>query len=373
MWNKFKTLDPWLYAISIILMVISVVVIYTLTVDFSGLGIYVRQAVYAVIGLALMISVTFLDYRGLKAWAPWIYLGGFISLILVKLVGKSDFGAQRWIDIGPVQLQPAELEKLIIIIVLAALLSRAVHVVSNKTFFFSLLLIIVPLLVVLKQPDLGTAIVIGVSSVGILLHAQITRFQKGVIIGGIVAIVLIFTLSFKGVTPFSKVLKDYQKDRLVSFIQPDRDQSGTGYNVLQSVIAVGSGGLTGKGLGFGSQSQLHFLPVAHADFIFAGIAEAWGLVGAWGIIVLYVILLFRILQAARIAKDTFGMLLCIGILIKILVEVLVNVGMNIRLMPVTGIPLPFLSYGGTTLITNALAIGIVQSVVIRYKRLTFQS
>jgi rod shape determining protein RodA len=134
---------------------------------------------------------------------------------------------------------------------------------------------------------------------------------------------------------------------------------------------VGSGGLTGNGLGQGNQSRLNFLPVAHADFIFAGIAEAWGFVGSSTIILLYLLLIFRVIQAARIAKDDFGMILCIGIAIKLIIEVTINIGMNIRLMPVTGIPLPFLSYGGTTLLVNALAIGCVQSVVIRYKRLTF--
>jgi len=166
-------------------------------------------------------------------------------------------------------------------------------------------------------------------------------------------------------------MKDYQKDRLASFIQPARDKTGSGYNVLQSVIAVGSGGLTGKGLGFGSQSQLNFLPVAHADFIFAGIAEAWGLVGSLAILALFGLLMSRLIQAARIAKDEFGMLICIGVLVKIALEMLVNIGMNIRIMPVTGIPLPFLSYGGTTLLTNALCLGLVQSIVMRYKRLTF--
>lgn len=371
MWNKFKTLDPLLYLIPLILSIISVVVIYALTVDFAGSGLFLRQGIYAVIGMILMVGVTFVDYRSLKGWSIWLYGLGLIGLALVKLVGKSDFGAQRWIDIGPFQLQPSELIKLILIVALAAFLSKASHFMSGRRFLVSIAMITVPFLAVMLQPDLGTAIVIGATGLGLLLHANTTKAQKLIIWGGIISIVLIFILSFQNITPFSGLLKEYQKDRLVSFVDPSRDLSGTGYNVLQSVIAVGSGGVVGKGLGVGSQSQLHFLPVAHADFIFAGIGEAWGLVGTWGIIGIYTLLLFRILQAAKIAKDSFGMLLCIGILIKILVEVLVNIGMNIRLMPVTGIPLPFLSYGGTTLLTNALALGIVQSVVIRYKRLTF--
>jgi rod shape determining protein RodA len=371
MWNRFKTFDPWLYVIPFALMVISVVLIYTLSVNSSGSGLYVRQAGFAVFGALLMILATFIDYRALKGWSIWLYVAGLLFLLAVKVFGRQDFGAQRWIDIGFFQFQPGELEKLVIVVTMAALLSKTVNAVSNRQFFLSLLLLLIPVWAVLIQPDLGTAIVIIASGIGIMLHARLSWVQRGVIAAGFLCAALAFGLSFHNVRPFSKLLKDYQKDRLASFVEPSRDRTGSGYNVVQSVIAVGSGGLVGKGLGLGSQSQLNFLPVAHADFIFAGIAEAWGLAGSWGIIGLFAILLIRILQAARIAKDGFGTLLCIGILVKIMVEVLVNIGMNIRLMPVTGIPLPFLSYGGTTMLTNALAIGIAQSVVVRYKRLTF--
>jgi rod shape determining protein RodA len=224
---------------------------------------------------------------------------------------------------------------------------------------------------ILVEPDLGTAAVVALIGLGILVHAKLSRLQVGLVVAGLTAIAVVGVLSFKGIQPFDGVLKDYQKNRLVSFIDPTRDRAGSGYNVLQSVIAVGSGGMTGTKLGQGSQSQLHFLPVAHADFIFAGIAEAWGFVGSLGLLALYGFLLSRIIQAARIAKDSFGMLLCIGIAVKIAFEMLVNIGMNMQLMPVTGIPLPFLSYGGTTLITNALCLGMVQSVVLRHKKLTF--
>jgi len=204
-----------------------------------------------------------------------------------------------------------------------------------------------------------------------LFYAPLVRWQRVFLTVGILLVAMVITLSFKGVSPFKGILKDYQKDRLISFIDPSKDPAGSGYNVQQSKIAVGSGGLLGQGLGEGSQSQLNFLPVAHADFIFAGIAEAWGLIGSYGVIFVFGILCFRLLHAARIAKDDFGMLLCVGITIKLIFELLVNIGMNIGIMPVTGIPLPFLSYGGTTLLTNAILIGVAQSVVTRHKRLTF--
>lgn len=371
MWNRFKTLDPLLYLLPIILMVISTVVIYTLTYNSVGTSLAVRQGIFSAIGLVLILFMTFVDYRSLKAWSGWIFIAGLIGLVLVKLVGKSEFGAQLWIDIGFFQLQPGEIEKLVVIVAVATLLHKGGAFLSGRRFGAVLAATFIPVVAIMAQPDLGTAIVILGAGIGMLLYAKKPRWQTAAILGGIVLVVTIFTLSLRNVAPFTHLLKEYQKDRLVSFIDPTRDSSDTGYHVEQSVIAVGSGGLTGKGLGFGSQSQLNFLPVVHSDFIFAGIAESWGLIGSWGIIGLYSLLMLRIIQAARIAKDDFGMFLCVGVMAKILIEVIVNVGMNIRLMPVTGIPLPFLSYGGTTMLTNALLIGIVQSVVIRYKRLTF--
>lgn len=369
--HRLKTFDPWLFLMPVVLMAISVIFIYTLTIDTVGPSLYLRQLLYCVIGLVVMVLITFIDYKNLRSWSPWLYAAGLLLLLAVKLFGKEDFGAQRWIDLGFFQFQPAELEKLIVVIGLAALLYKQQFTLPLWRFAVALLGLLIPVAAVILQPDLGTAIVIVSVGLGMILHARLSKFQKIFLGVGSAAVILAFILSFHGVHPFNELLKEYQKDRLASFVEPSRDQSGSGYNVIQSTIAVGSGGLTGKGLGFGSQSQLNFLPVAHADFIFAGIAEAWGLVGAWGIIALYVLLIGRILQAARIARDEFGMLVCIGIILKILVEVMVNIGMNIRLMPVTGIPLPFLSFGGTTLLTNALCIGIVQSIVMRYKRLTF--
>lgn len=371
MWNRFKTLDPLLFVIPIILVGISVTVIYGLTNYSVGASLAIRQAVYGVIGFVLMLLLTFFDYRGLRAWALWLYGIGIVSLAVVQLLGQEVFGATRWIDLGFFQFQPGELEKAILIICLAGLLGTTAASLSMRRFLFALLILFIPAVAVLLQPDLGTAMVLSVVGVAMLMHSRLKRSQWIMLITGIVLVVTILTLSFKNVHPFSGVLKSYQKDRLASFIDHNRDKSDTGYNVEQSTIAVGSGGLFGKGFINNSQSQLHFLPVAHADFIFAGLAESWGLVGAYAILALYVVLIYRIMNAARIAKDRFGMLIGVGIMAKLLFEIVVNIGMNVGIMPVTGIPLPLLSYGGTTLLTNAILIGIAQSIVIRYKRLTF--
>jgi rod shape determining protein RodA len=372
MWSRFKTLDPLLLVLPLVLMTISTVVIYVLTVDSAGTATAFRQGLFSIISFILMLVLTFIDYRALRAWAPWIYGIGLLLLGLVEVVGRHSFGAQRWIDLGIFQLQPGELMKFILIIGLAALFSRRIPSFSARQFGQGLGLMFVPAILVLLQPDLGTAMVLVVVGTCIMLYSRLTKLHKGVLIGLLVTGSLVIVLSFMNVKPFGRVLKDYQKNRLASFIDPKRDPGKSGYNVIQSKIAVGSGGFAGRGLGFGSQSQLNFLPVAHADFIFAGIAEAWGIIGSYSIIAIYAVLIIRILSAARIAGDEFGMLICIGLAGKLIFEVLINIGMNMGIMPVTGIPLPFLSYGGTTLLTNAMLLGVVQSVVVRYKRLTFE-
>jgi rod shape determining protein RodA len=379
MWNRLKTLDPLLYVLPLALSVVGVIVIYTLTNDSAGIGTALRQALFAAIGTALMLGLTFLDYRSLRPIGPWAYGIGMFLLLLVKLVGSSSFGAARWINIGPLQLQPSELFKDILIITLAAWLSRGARALDTRTFSGAVLIVLVPVIAVMAQPDLGTALVLVVSGLGMILHSRIERWHRFAVFGVVIAGVLAITLSYKGVPPFTHVLKPYQKGRIETFINPtanlktdDAQTVAAKYHINQSMIAVGSGGLIGKGLGQGSQSQLNFLPVAQADFIFAAIAEAWGLVGSYAVIAVFATLAFRFLNAARIAKDDFGSLLCVGILIKLLFEIMVNIGMNIGKMPVTGIPLPFLSYGGTAMLSNFVLIGIAQSVVIRYKRLTFE-
>ena len=368
MWSRFKTLDPWLFTLPLLLMSVSVLMIYFLNPDSS---LYLRQLTYSLLGIFCLGLAAFVDYRGLSAWAPWIYAGGLLGLLAVRLFGTTEFGAKLWINFGFFQFEPGELFKLIGLIAVAALLSRSREAGRFGRFIAASAAGLLPVVLIILQPNLGTALVLLAEVVVVLLYANIRPWQRWMVVGSLVLGMLAVGLCFRGVKPFTHILKPYQKARLTSFIDPKADQLNSGYNIEQSVIAVGSGGITGTGLGNGSQSQLNFLPVAQADFIFAVIAENWGLVGAWGVLAIYLFLILRVLQAARIAKDQFGALLCIGVAAKLIFEVLVNVGMNVRLMPVTGIPLPFLSYGGTTLLTNALALGIVQSVALRYKRLTF--
>lgn len=364
----FRTFDPLLAIIPVVLTVVSVVFVYLLTQDTAGTATAWRAAAYGVAALVLMLGVAAADYRGLRAWAPWLFAAGILTTVAVYFVGSEVFGAKLWIDLGFFQFQPSEPLKFLLIVYLASLLSRAPRPLPWGTFWAALGAVLLATGVVFFQPDFGTSMILFAVGIGVLLHGVSGGLQRGVIAAGLLALAVVATLAIRGVAPLSEVLKPYQRDRLTSFVDAESDPQGSGWNVLQSKIAVGSGGLLGKGLGNGTQSQLNFLPVAHADFMYAGIAEAWGLMGSLLVIGLLTTLALRCVSIAKLAPDRFGQLVAIGAAVKITFELLVNAGMNLGVMPVTGIPLPFLSYGGTALLTNALIVGVVQSIAVRHQR-----
>lgn len=367
-WHNLKTFDWSLYIIPILLITIGIATIYTITYASEGNSLAISQGIFAAIGLVLMFGLTFVDYRLFKGLSLPIYIIGLLFLLILVVKPFStlpfvveSFGATRWIYFGFFQFQPSEFFKFVLIITLASYLST--H--KNNMRWWHIVGVIgmtaVPVLMTLKQPDLGTASVLVVIMVAMLMAAKLSKIYYAVL-GGMAAVM----------TPISWFfLKDYQRERLATFLNPGSDPLGTGYNVTQSMIAVGSGGVYGRGLGQGSQSQLNFLPVAHTDFIFAGFAEASGFIGAFVLIVLFMILFMRILGVARTAKDDFGMFLAVGVAAMILFQVFVNIGMNVAIMPVTGIPLPFVSSGGTALFVTMMAVGILQSVYLRHKKITF--
>jgi len=281
-------------------------------------------------------------------------------LIAVLIFGTKVFGATRWIDLGVFQLQPSELLKASIILFAASLLARGT-VGWWKTLIWVVAMVAVPIGLVLRQPDLGTAIVIGVIFISLFFSWPIARRVK------LITFILILAILPLGWL----IMKDYQHQRIYTFINPGRDPYGSGYNVIQSLIAVGSGGVWGRGLGNGPQSQLNFLPVAHTDFIFAGWAESTGFVGAMGLIIVLALLNWRIYHVAVVAKDAFGKYLAIGFGAIITAQIVINIGMNLGLAPVTGIPLPFVSYGGSSLVINFMMMGIMQSIYLRHKKITF--
>lgn len=370
MLTKFKTVDLWLILLPLFLCSISVAVLASITINTGG-ALATRQLLFIGLGWLLYFVFAFTDYRALRAWAGLFYLASLVFLILVRFLGTVEFGAKRWIDFGFFRFQPSELVKLAVILVLAALFANRINRVHSRRLFFAFLLVFIPAVVTLIQPDLGSALTILLLGIGLIFHTGLSSRQwlaissLGLIVG------LIGVLAWKGILPFKYLIKDYQRTRIATFIHPEADPSGAGYNILQATIAVGSGGLFGKGLGFGSQSQLNFLPVSHTDFIFASLSESWGFVGSFITLLIYTVLLFRVIGAARIAKDDFSLLLCSGVALFIFVQVLINVGMNLRLAPVTGLTLPLISYGGSSVLVTLAALGMVQSVIIREKRITF--
>ncbi len=371
MFSKFKTADIWLLLLPLFLAGLGIAVIYSITLTSTGASLAIRQFVSVILGLIIYFFFTFIDYRAIRSWAWPFFVLTLCSLLLVRIFGQTTFGSQRWIDFGFFQFQPSELAKLAVIFVLATLFTNRVKRIHSRRLFMGILLTLIPVFMVLTQPDLGSAIVLSLTGFSVMVAAGISKKQwLGFIIFGLV-MALAAVLAWNNVTPFKGLVKDYQRERVITFINPDLDPSGAGYNVLQAVIAVGSGGISGTGLGFGSQSQLNFLPVAHTDFIFASIAESWGFVGSVFVLILYGLLIGRIINAATIAKDDFSMLLCSGIAAMMLIQLIINVGMNLQLLPVTGITLPLISFGGSSMLTVMAALGIVQSVVVRYKRITF--
>lgn len=356
-----KTFDWLIFIIPILLAATGIAVIYSLTYYNDTIYLFHGQIIYFIIGLAAMLFFTFFDYRHWKGASWFLYLIGIVLLVLVLYIGKSTFGATRWIDLNFFNLQPAEFFKLFVILILAKFLGDRLGRMGFKQIIFALIMGIIPALLILKQPDLGSFAVIVVIVLGMLLFSRLNKKQILIIM-----LVGILTLPLVWLN-----LKDYQKERIFTFINPTSDQFGSGYNVLQSTIAVGNGGFFGKGLGHGPQSQLNFLPVAHTDFIFAGLAEASGFVGSIFVVLLFITLILRIVNIAYISKDSFGMFFAFGVAVMFLFQVFINIGMNMGIMPITGIPLPFLSHGGSSMLLNMICIGILQSIYLRHKKITF--
>ncbi len=321
-----------------------------------------RQGIFALVNFFLIFISLNIEYNSLKRIAPWLYALNLVMLLAVMFVGHSALGAQRWIQIGPINLQPSEFSKLIMIIALAQMLEERKGGLDSWRDLVPIFLFVgIPFILVLKQPDLGTALVFMAILFGMIFVAGISARLLMGIFGAAIAFMPIFW----------HFLKDYQKMRLSVFINPNVDPLGSGYHIIQSKIAIGSGMLMGKGLFGGTQSQLNFLPENHTDFIFAVIGEEMGFVGAAVILLLYLLLLYRGVKIASTAKDDFGTLLATGITSMLAFHLLVNVGMTAGIMPVTGIPLPLMSYGVSALTTNLLAIGLLLNIYMRRQKIMF--
>jgi rod shape determining protein RodA len=352
---SFRDFDWILFIFVLLICGVGVMQIHSATEHTKFAGAHIKQVYWVVGGVAAMFLVSLINYQALLDQVHWMYIASIASLMSVMIFGQKYLGARRWIKLpGGQHFQPSEWVKLILILAVAKYFADLHQKeLSWPDFFKAGAIVGIPMLMVLRQPDLGTALTyLPIAIMGLFLGGLHWKQAAIVIIAG----GLMMPLAWH-------VLKPYQRERLVSFMQPEADSQGSGYQVIQSLIAVGSGGIWGSAEG--SQTHLAFLPVPQTDFIFAALSEEHGFVGALGVLLLYFIVLMRLTQNAQTAPDRAGTFVVMGVVAVLSFHILVNVGMVVGFMPVTGIPLPLMSYGGSSVLFMFLALGIVMNVRMR--------
>lgn len=415
LFEPLKDVDWWLIGAAISLTILGGLLIRSTQLHTRVIGFEVnwfQHWVTGIVGLGVMFALAYFRYDKLEQW-PWIiYILTCASLLFVKFSGTSALGAQSWISIGGFNVQPSEFAKLGVIIVLAAVLGEE-EAATIPSLIRALLILVIPWALVFIQPDLGTSLVFGAIALGMLywanakpgwiilmmsplLSAILFGMGTGKIwffvpwfawlvfmgvtawrslpwprIGAFMAVALNSLAGGLGTWVWTNVLKEHQRIRLISFLDPTKDPLGSGYHLIQSSIAVGSGQLWGSGLNQGSQTQLEFIPEQHTDFIFSAVGEEMGFIGAMLVLMLFWLVCLRLLIIAQNAKDNFGSLIAIGVLSMVLFQTFINVGMTIGVSPVTGIPLPWLSYGRSALLTNFIGLGLAESVANHRQRFRF--
>jgi rod shape determining protein RodA len=353
-----RDIDWTLLLIVLLICAVGILQIYSATLGTESHSAWWKQILYVAGGLVLMTMVVPSDYHGFLHHVPLLYISGTVALLGTRLIGDQAFGSRRWIPIPHtgIHLQVSEFVKLVIILLVARYLTDLRRDDLDVLEMLKLAgLVLIPAALVLAQPDLGTAL------------TYIAVLAGGVVIAGLHWKWILVAVLLAGLMiPFSlHFMQDYQKARLTSFLDSDQDPQGAGYQVRQSQTAIGSGGMFGKGVTKGTQARLHFLPVPYRDFIFSAFAEEHGFVGVVVVLALYFVMIMRIVQNAQTAPERAGMYICMGVAALLLSHILINVGMVAGLMPVTGIPLPFMSAGGSSIWTSFLALGLVNNVRLR--------
>ncbi len=348
-----------LLAIVLLIASIGILNLYSISSsgEASGIAFHLKQITWVLVGLVVMISVAFIEYRYYSDFAYPIHAVTLLLLVAVMAFGMITSGAQRWIRMGSLSFQPSEFVKISLIIVLAKFFQQPPgrEGFTLKDLPIPFLLLIVPMGFILKQPDLGTAIILFLILVSVLLFVRIHW-----------ASLLILGLTGASVLPlFWSFLKEYQKKRIYTFFNPSLDPLGSGYHIIQSKVAVGSGGIFGKGFMNGTQCKLGFLPEQQTDFIFSVLAEEWGFIGSLFVIALYLVLILWGLRIAVTAKDRFGAILSFGVVAMLFWHAFINIGMVLGMMPVVGIPLPLLSYGGSFMVSTLMGVGLLMNVSMR--------
>jgi len=355
----FTHFDWALLGMVLVLASIGILNLYSATSGGEAFGtpLYLKQIFWLLIGLVMMIIIAFIEYRFYADFAYIIYVVAIFFLLAVLGYGIITSGAQRWVKIGAISFQPSEFVKLSFILAMANFFQRpsSREGYSLKHLPFPFLLLLVPMIMILKQPDLGTAVILLLIFFSILIFVKV-RWSS----------LLTMVLAGGALIPLLwNFLKEYQKRRIITFFNPSLDPLGAGYHLIQSKIAVGSGGIMGKGFMKGTQSKLGFLPEQQTDFIFSALGEEWGLIGALIVVGLYFALILWGLRIAVQAKDRFGAILALGVVSMLFWHIFINIGMVIGMMPVVGIPLPLLSYGGSFFISTFIGIGLLLNVSMR--------
>jgi rod shape determining protein RodA len=323
----------------------------------KGSPVYLKQIYIAGVGFILIMIILFFDYHLLLSMAYPLYWASIGLLIVVLLFGRPISGSQRWLTLGFLSFQPSELVKIALILALAKYFfnNEINRRYGFRDLYLPLGMALLPALLIIKEPDLGTALLMLLISLSIFLFLGVAWKTLFVSLGGMILSLPLLWF----------VLKDYQKKRILIFFQPESDPLGAGYHILQSKIAVGSGGFWGKGFLKGTQGQLRFLPEQHTDFAFSVLAEEWGLIGSLAVVTLFLLLILWALNIARQSKDRFGMVIALGICAVFFWQSLINMGMVVGLVPVVGVPLPFISYGGSSIISNLIGIGLLLNIHMR--------
>ncbi|OGB89152.1 rod shape-determining protein RodA [candidate division WOR-1 bacterium RIFCSPHIGHO2_01_FULL_53_15] len=408
--RMLKLSDPWLWFSAGALIVIGFTAIFSATyqlqikADLDPLIFVKRQFMSLLLALTGLCLFTYFDYKHLKKAALFLYGFTIVLLVAILFTGSSAAGAQRWLQLGPVSFQPSELSKLTLIVALAAFFSERKKIQSFWQAGYLLALVGIPFLLIFKQPDLGTALVFFAILLGLLTAAEASPRLLIFLVTPIISILLrpvvhlwlVYLLAVALVLFLTRarardwllilginvgvgialpylwgMLKAYQRQRILAFLNPAADPYGAGYHSLQSIIAVGGGGFFGKGFMHGTQTQLQFIPEQHSDFIFSVMAEEFGFLGAAAVLALFALLIWRALVIASESRDTIGKLLASGIAVMLGFHVFANMGMVIGILPVVGIPLPFMSFGGTSLFVGLASVGILQSISMRRHKIIF--
>jgi rod shape determining protein RodA len=364
--SSWRHFDFWLLGAVALLVIFGITMIRSSVagnIELEELNLVQRQIIFALIGFAIVLGATAIDYHLWASLSRTLYIISVALLMILFVVGAAFFGSARWFETGIINIQPSEIAKVVLILTLANFFYRNIEKIDNlRTIFSSFAFTMGITIWILLQPNLSTAIVMLVIWFAMLFASGVGWKHLLAFIG---AAMILPVAAF----PF---LVDYQQRRILNFLFPDPNaRYGETYNIQQALIAIGSGGWFGQGYGHGSQVQLRFLKVRWSDFIFSSMAQEFGFVGVVLVMAVFIFVIYRILRAARLARDTYGALICYGVAAMLSFQAIVNAGVNLNLMPATGLTFPFISYGGSSLLSALLGVGLVESVILRYKSLEF--